>query len=166
MQNLINNLIENKGNNYFEFYCNSNNPVRHLKEQTSSVPDKSGLYLVFSKKRNDEFCESCAHLNYEIELERNELLYFGKAGGVTNKGRIIRQGLNGRINNVISDSSRNLKDIKRANYWNIVMNDFNFIKFIIIYYEHDNPQVVENTIYNFLDESNLKYPLMNKRRGR
>ena len=105
-------------------------------------------------------------MNYEIELERNELLYFGKAGGLTNKGRIIIQGLKGRINNVISDSSRNLKDIKRANYWNIVMNDFNFIKFIIIYYEHDNPQVVENTIYNFLDESNLKYPLMNKRRGR
>ena len=166
MQNLINNIIENKGNNYFEFYCNLNNPLRHLKERTCLVPNQSGLYLVFSKKTKDEFLENCAHLNYKIDLELNELLYFGKAGGLTKKGRIIIQGLNGRINNVISDSSRNLKNIKRANYWNIVMNDFNIPKFTIIYIEHNNPQEVENTIYNFLDENNLKYPLMNKKRGR
>jgi hypothetical protein len=165
MQNLINKIIDNKGNNYFEFYCNSNNPVMHLKEQTKSVPNRSGLYLVFSKINTESF-KNCAHLNYEIELEWNELLYFGKAGGLTNKGRNIIQGLNGRINNVISDSSRNLKDIRRANYWNIVMNDFNFEKFTIIYIEHKNPQEIENFIYNFLDENNRKYPLMNKRRGR
>lgn len=166
MQELIINIIENNGNNSFEFYCNENNPVTHLREQSSAVPDSSGLYLVFAQKRNYEFCENCAHLNYEIELAMNELVYFGKAGGVTRNGRMITQGLKGRINNVISDSSRNLRDIKRANYWNIVMNEFDFEKFIIIFFEHENPQDLENIIYNFLAEGNLKYPLMNKMRGR
>ena len=166
MQELIINIIENKGNNSFEFYCNENNPVNHLREQTNEVPNSSGIYLVFSKKRYDEFCENCAHLNYEIELEWNELVYFGKAGGVTKNGKIIRQGLKGRINNVISDSSRSLRDIKRANYWNIVMNEFHFEKFTIIYFEHEYPQTLENIIYNFLDERNWKYPVLNKRRGR
>jgi hypothetical protein len=122
--------------------------------------------LVFSRKRKDEFSENCSHLNYKIDLEWHELVYFGKAGGVFKDGKPISQGLNGRINNVISDSSRNLKDIKRANYWNIVMNDHHFEKFTVIYFEHDNPQDIENTIYNFLGEGNKKYALMNKKRGR
>ena len=166
MQELIINIIENTGNNYFEFNCNENNPVNHLREQTNAVPNSSGLYLVFSKRRNEEFCENCAHLNYQIVLEWNELVYFGKAGGVTGNGKVIRQGLKGRINNVISDRSRNLKDIRRAYYWNIVMNEFDFEKFTIIYFEHENPQDLENIIYNFLDDGDYKYPLLNKRRGR
>ena len=166
MQELIINIIENNGNNSFEFNCKEKIPVSHLREHTKAVPDSSGLYLVFSKRRNEELFDNCAHLNYQIELEWNELVYFGKAGGVTKNGKVIRQGLQGRINNVISDSSRNLKDIKRANYWNIVMNERDFKKFTIIYFEHENPQNLENIIYNFLDEGNYKYPLLNKRRGR
>jgi hypothetical protein len=166
MRDIINNIIDNISNNSFEFYCNQENPIRHLKEQTNAVPEQAVLYLVFSKKRNDEFCDNCSHLNYQIDLEWNELVYFGKAGGVTKTGRLIRQGLKGRINNVISDSSRNLRHIKRADYWNIVMNEFNFESFRIIYIEHANPQELENLFYSFLNESSLKYPLMNKRRGR
>jgi hypothetical protein len=166
MQNLVKNIIANRASNYFEFYRNSNSPVGHLKEQTSTVPNRSGMYLVFSKKSNEAFCENCAHLNFEIDLVWHELLYFGKAGGHTKGGRALKQGLKGRINNVISDSSRNLKHVKRAVYWDIVMNEFNFEKLIIIYIEHINPQEVENSIYRFLDESNRKYPSMNKRRGR
>ena len=166
MQELIINIIENKVNNSFQFNCNENNPVNHLRVQTIAVPNSSGLYLVFFKRRDEELCDNCAHLNYQIKLQLNELVYFGKAGGVTKNGKVIRQGLRGRINNVISDSSRNLKDVKRANYWNIVMNERGFEKFTIIYFEHENPQNLENIIYNFLDEGNYKYPLLNKRRGR
>lgn len=78
----------------------------------------------------------------------------------------IIQGLNGRINNVVSDKYRNLKDEKRANYWNLIMNEFNFNELIIIYKLHNNPIEVENNIYDFLDKYNLKYPLINKKRGR
>jgi hypothetical protein len=164
MRNLIESIIVNKGDNYFEFHSNSDNPVGHLKEQTNSVPKGPGIYLVFTQK--EDVCEKCAHLNYEIEGIRSELLYFGKAGGLTKNSGIIKQGLNGRINNVVSDSSRNLRDIRRANYWNIVMNEFGFEIWTIIYHEHSNPQDIENTFYNFLDINNLKYPLLNKRRGK
>lgn len=166
MQELIINIIENNGHNSFEFNYNENNPVNHLRVQTNKVTDNPGIYLVFSKRSNEEFCMNCAHLDYEIGLEWNHLVYFGKAGGATKNGKVIKQGLKGRINNVISDSSRNLKDIRRANYWNIVMNECYFEKFTVIYFEHENPQEIENTIYNFLDEGNHKYPLLNKKRGR
>ena len=163
MRQLVQNIIERKLNNYFEFYRDYDNPIKHLKNQTNSVPNCSGLYLVFSKKKSFEISE---HLNFEIENEIKELLYFGKAGGITKKGKVIKQGLNGRINNVVSDSHRNLKDIKRANYWNVVMNDNDFDKLTIIYFIDDNPQEIEDVIYSFLDERNLRYPLMNKKRGR
>ena len=166
MEQLINDIIESLGNNYFEFRFNSSNPVRHLKEQTALVPNTPGLYLVFRKIGNGEDFTNFSHLNYLIESEYYELLYFGKAGGLTKDGKYIVQGLNGRINNVVSDSSRKLKDIKRARYWNTIMNEFNFIEFRVIFSEQPNPQAFENIIYNFLDNNNLKYPLMNKKRGR
>jgi hypothetical protein len=166
MEQLINDIIESRGTNYFDFRFNSTNPVRHLKEQTEMVPNTPGLYLVYRKIGNDEDITNFLHLNYLIESEYYELLYFGKAGGITKNGKDIVQGLNGRINNVVSDSSRNLKDIKRAIYWNIIMNEFNFHEFRVIFSEQPNPQAFENIIYNFLDINNLKYPLMNKKRGR
>lgn len=166
MLELITNIIENKGNNSFVFHLNEINPVKHLREQTINVPNRPGLYLVFSKKKNNEICENCAHLNYQIENEWNELVYFGKAGGVSREGKVFQQGLNGRINNVVTDNQRILKNIKRANYWNIVMNEYNFEILTIIYIEHQNPQNLENVIYNYIDKGNYKYPLLNKRRGR
>ena len=166
MEQLINNIIESRGTNYFDFRINSANPVRHLKERTAMVPNTPGLYLVYRKIGNEEDLNKFSHLNYLIESEYYELLYFGKAGGLTKNGKDIVQGLNGRINNVVSDSSRNLKDIKRAKYWNLIMNEFSFHEFRVIFSEQPNPQAFENIIYNFLYNNNLKYPLMNKKRGR
>ena len=37
-------------------------------------------------------------------------------------GSFTEQGLNGRLNNVISDQSIKLKDLKRAKYWEIILN--------------------------------------------
>ncbi len=125
MLQLINEIIELRGNSYFEFTNNTSNHIRHLKEQSLEVPDTPGIYLVFRKSILNEFQSSFSHLIYLIEGENYELIYFGKAGGLTQKGKAIKQGLRGRINNVISDSKRELKDIKRANYWNIIMNEFN-----------------------------------------
>jgi hypothetical protein len=166
MVQLINDIIELNSNNYFEFTNNTNNPVVHLKEQTQFVPNTPGLYLVFRENNLNVNQPSISHLNYLIQGEKYELLYFGKAGGLTQKGKVIKQGLKGRINNVISDSFRDLKDIKRANYWSIIMNEFNINQLRIIYSEVSNPQDFENIIYNYLDNNNLKYPLLNKKRGR
>jgi hypothetical protein len=159
-------IIENKDDNFFEFNVNSLNPVKHLKDITNSVPERPGIYLVFTNKNEADFCEDYSHLNFFIDHYLCELVYFGKAGGLTTKGRLIRQGLKGRINNVVSDSGRNLKDVPRAVYWNVIMNDHNFQTLKVIFFEHNNPQNLENEIYAFLDANNRKYPLMNKRRGR
>lgn len=166
MKELINDIIQLGVENYFNFKFNTDNPVRHLKEQTAKVPNTPGLYLIFRKRGFGEDFTDFPHLNYIIEDENYELLYFGKAGGLTKNGKYILQGLNGRINNVVSESSRNLKDIRRAKYWNIIMKEFNFPEFRVIFSEDTNPQNNENKIYNFLDSNNLKYPLMNKKRGR
>jgi hypothetical protein len=166
MEQLINNIIQTRGNNYFDFRSNSTNPVRHLKEQTASVPNTPGLYLVFRKVGKEEGVTDFSHLNYLIESEYYELLYFGKAGGLTKNGKYIVQGLNGRINNVVSDSSRNLKDIKRAEYWSLIMKEFNYDELRMIFSEQADPQDSENIIYNFIDKGTLEYPLMNKKRGR
>lgn len=160
MKQSINDIIESTGNNFFYFKFNSKNPVRHLKEQTAIVPNTPGVYLVFRKITNGEDITNFSYLNYIIEGEDYELLYFGKAGGLTKNGKVIVQGLNSRINNVVSDS------IKRAKYWDMIMNEFNFQEFKVIFSEQPNPQLIENIIYNFLDSNNLKYPLMNKKRGR
>lgn len=166
MKKLIDEIIEASGNNYFIFRSEINNSVRHLKDQTEMVPNTSGLYLVFRKKNIEEIANDFSHLNYSIEEEYYELLYFGKAGGLTKSGKVINQGLRSRINNVVSDSSRALKHIKRANYWKIVMNEFNFYSLRVLYTELPNPQSIENIIYDFLDNNNLRYPLLNKKRGR
>ena len=160
------NIIENKGDNFFEFNVNSLNPVKHLMDMTDSVPEGPGIYLVFTNKNEADFCEYCSHLNFFIDDDSFELVYFGKAGGLTSSGRLIRQGLKGRINNVVSDSGRNLKDVRRAVYWNLVMNEHSFQSLKVIYFEHYNPHDLENEIYTFLDNNNRKYPIMNKRRGR
>ena len=162
MRALINNIIENNGNNFFEFYSDQNNSVSHLREQSFNAPNRPGLYLVFSKSRPTQHA---VHLKYKVATEDCELIYIGKAGGYKN-GKLIKQGLNGRINNVISDSSRQLKDIKRGAYWDLVMNEYQFEKFVIVYFEHPNPKELENLIYNYLDEGNHIYPLLNKKRGR
>ena len=164
MKKLVFDIVENSKVNCFEFNRTALNPVKHLKELTKLVPNVAGLYLVFC--REDKLIDIEDHLNFVINNENYVLTYFGKAGGVTKDGRILKQGLNGRINNVVSDSHRNLKDIKRATYWNLVMTEFNIDSFYVIYKLDDNPQFMEECIYSFLDDNNLGYPIMNKKRGR
>ena len=156
-------LISNSEKIVFEFYTGSNNPIEHLKLATKIVPNDSGIYLVFCENR---FLNSMVHLEYEIEGNLYSLMYFGKAGGITKTGKNISQGLNGRINNVISDSKRNLKDIKRANYWETVTTEMGIEKLLIICLTHESPQEIENVLYSFLDKNELQYPVLNKRRGR
>ncbi len=166
MKKLIDSIISERNNNFFHFSRDSENTVRHLKEQSNRTPDSPGLYLVFRKITDEKMNTNLSHLHYRIENQNYQVLYFGKAGGLTKNGKVIKQGLRGRINNVVSDSSRNLIDIKRALYWKIVMNEFDFSQFLIIYKTHENPQSIENIIYNYLDANNLQYPVMNKKRGR
>lgn len=161
MIDLIQNIIQNRGNNFFEFIKNNENPIKHLKESTSSVPNLPGIYLVFCEDKNNS-----NHLNFKISDKIFKLVYFGKAGGKTDSGKIIVQGLKSRINNVVSDSKLGMKDVKRAKYWNQVMIENKMEKFHIIYFMHETPQQLENQIYDFLDNNNLEYPLMNKKRGR
>ncbi len=163
MRNIISNVINNCKEDRFELFREVANPILHLKEQSASVPNKPGLYLIFCS--NDFYSEN-NHLKFEIDNMPYSLLYFGKAGGITQKGKLIKQGLNGRINNVTSDSSRNFKDIKRAKYWNVIMGEFNIDNVLIFYSENNNPHLIEDEIYFYLDANSLKYPLLNKKRGR
>lgn len=161
MKDLIQNIIQNRGNNFFEFIKNNENPIKHLKENTSYVPNLPGIYLVFCEGKSNS-----NHLNFKISDKIFKLLYFGKAGGKTNSGKVIIQGLNSRINNVVSDSTRGMKDVKRAKYWNKIMLEFGIEKLYVVCHIHDAPQQLENNIYDYLDRNNLEYPLMNKKRGR
>lgn len=162
MKNIISNIINNCSEDRFELFREVANPILHLKEQSASVPNKPGLYLIFCS--NDFYTEN-NHLNFEIDNKQYSLLYFGKAGGITQKGKLIKQGLIGRINNVTSDSSRNVKDMKRGKYWNVIMSEFGIGSMLLIYFENDNPQSIEDEIYAFLDNNGGNYPLLNKKRG-
>lgn len=161
MKDLINSIIKNQVNKYFEFELTEGNSVKKLKKATKLVPNLSGIYLVFSEGLNES-----THLNFKISNKNYSLLYYGKAGGKTNSGRVIVQGLNSRINNVVSDSKRGMKDVKRAKYWNEIMLEFGIEKLYVVFHIHDAPQQLENIIYDYLDSNNLEYPLMNKKRGR
>jgi cytoplasmic iron level regulating protein YaaA (DUF328/UPF0246 family) len=161
MKDLINSIIKNQVNKYFEFELTEGNSVKKLKKAAKLVPNLSGIYLVFSEGLNES-----THLNFKISNKNYSLLYFGKAGGITNSGRVIIQGLNSRINNVVSDSTRGMKDVKRAKYWNDIMLEFGIEKLHVVCHIHDAPQQLENIIYDYLDRNNLQYPLMNKKRGR
>ena len=163
MENLILKIIAESGDNYFDFDRDNEYPVLHLKKQTENILDVSGLYFVFYSERIENDFE---HLKFEINGIILNLAYFGKAGGITKAGKTINQGLKGRLNNVVSDSSRNLIDVKRAIYWKVVMEEYKIEKFHIIYHFHNQPDEIENSIYNYLNLHKVKYPLMNKVRGR
>lgn len=147
----------------FAFHAKNSNPVKHLRMQSHSVPNEPGIYFVFSNPRLNL---PSLDMIYHKDGAPMELLYFGKAGGVTSKGKIIKQGLNGRLNNVISDSSRNLIDIKRGSYWQIVMDEHGMETIFIYCVLNSEPQKIEERIYQYLDENKIQYPLMNKKRGR
>lgn len=164
MKNYITSLIGlNNSNNIFSFNSNTINPVEELKKSTINVPNTSGLYFVFVK---GVFYKDLNHLIFSFNDNEYSLMYFGKAGGLTKKGKIIKQGLKGRINNVISKSKKGFKDLKRANYWELVMKENNITNFIIRYVEVNEPRNVESDIYNFLKIGKLDYPYLNCKLGR
>jgi hypothetical protein len=145
-------------NKKFEFEVGDENPTKLLRRQTKNVPNLPGLYFVFSEKQSNDNLKS--HLYFSLEGFDVELLYFGKAGGVTSNGKVLRQNLFGRINNVVNG------DIPRAKYWNAEMIANNESKFIVYYVLHENPSSIEKVIYNYLDFKSLTYPRLNKKLGR
>ncbi|AMQ57769.1 hypothetical protein AO498_15045 [Algoriphagus sanaruensis] len=148
---------------FFEFKLSDIDPTLNLRQVSINVPDLSGLYLVFC---TNEIKPDCSHLRFQIKGVDYFLIYFGKAGGTTNNGRVLKQGLKGRINNVVSDSHRNIKDLKRGEYWDLIMREKGIDHFYISYVQHNSPQILEDMIYSFLDINNLTYPYLNKKRGR
>jgi hypothetical protein len=164
MKQIINSILSDNKNHHFKFFSKHEKPTAHLKEVTKDLTNNSGLYLVFIEK--NIYDKRDFHLNFDINNMLYSLIYFGKAGGISKSGKVITQGLRGRINNVISDSTRGLKDVKRAIYWNQVLIELNSESLDIFCIEHINPSEIEEKLYDFLDKSNLKYPILNKKRGR
>ena len=149
--------------NFFWFLSGQKNPSKFLKTATKDVPNKPGLYFVFAEGKLNE---ADYHLHYNFDGQNYTLCYFGKAGGITKAGKILKQGLNDRINNVVSDNGRNLKYVYRAVYWDIIMSEYRIQKLHIRYIVKNDPIILEGIIYNLLNEKKLKYPIMNKPLGR
>ncbi len=141
----------------FEFSKSSAEPTKHLKNVTEKIPNDSGLYLVFCL---EELNYENSHLVFDFNNKKLTLVYFGKAGGYKKDGSRFSQGLNGRINNVVSN------DVRRALYWKKEMEANNLSKYFVYCLLDENPAIIENEIYDFLDRNNLSYPLMNKKRGK
>jgi hypothetical protein len=141
----------------FEFLFSEEKSVKHLKNVTQHIPNDSGVYLVFCE---EELKSENSHLIFQFSGKNLTLVYFGKAGGLFKSGEKITQGLNGRINNVVSN------DIKRANHWKKEMEINKISKFFVFCQLNENPTVIENEIYDFLDRNGFSYPLMNKKRGK
>ncbi len=144
-------------------FKNDLDPVSSLKMLSGDVIDESGIYMVFS---NVIINDRSKHLHYHLNSKEQELVYFGKAGGTTKSGIRIKQGLKGRINNVVSDSVLGFKDVRRAVYWSNVMASHKIDELTVLYGYFDEPQRFEDILYTRLDEAALFYPLMNKKRGR
>jgi hypothetical protein len=161
---VINELLQDSNDNLsFEFNKSEDNQIKNLKVVSKHIPNTAGLYLVLCEKKSKTAPE---HLLYKIKGKEYILCYFGKAGGKTKQGKLHAQGLKGRINNVVKNISISPKYIKRAKYWNIIMGINDLDKFYIRCLEMNEPQKKEDEIYLVLNSKNLKYPLMNKYRGR
>jgi hypothetical protein len=145
-------------NNKFEFESGTENPTKLLRKKTKNVPNLPGLYLVFTDRKSNLAEKS--HLYFTIEGLNLELLYFGKAGGITNGSKILKQNLVGRINNVVNG------DMPRAKYWTEEMLKNNESRFVVYYILNDTPSNLEKEIYNYFDLNLLLYPRMNKKLGR
>ena len=73
----------------FEFEVGDENPTKLLRLRTKNVPNLPGLYFVFSEKKSHNSLKS--HLYFTLEENEVELLYFGKAGGVTSNSKVLKQ---------------------------------------------------------------------------
>jgi hypothetical protein len=161
---IISNILKDETIRKFEFKPGTGDPDRTLKNATEFIPDdKSGIYLVFAAI---ELSDTETHNIYKIDEKPYTLCYFGKGGGVSRNGKEFKQKLKGRINNVVSDSSRKLKDLKRGRYWALILEEIKADSFLVFCQYHENPGDVEDKIYKEFESQRLAYPIMNKKRGR
>lgn len=160
MQEQIKRIVRNEKS----FTFNRNDvglwPARYLNSITQEVPNEEGMYWVFSSKIINPNAD---HLHFELKNQMVELVYFGKAGGEN-----IKQGLQGRIRNVVSDANRQIKDMQRGTYWALVMQpeDLDIESLFVFYQTMKQAKETEDSFYRFLDHSNKKYPELVKPRGR
>ncbi len=161
MKTEIINLIAENGNQNFIFSsCSSESAaLNELRSTTKNVPEKDGIYFVFSPLNQNRIIDD--HLIYTINDRHYEFIYFGIAGGVTAAGKEGDQKLRKRINNVVGSNS-----IRRAIKWNETLNENNLPSFTVFYCLLNQPKNIEDKIYGYLNEGKLKYPLLNKKRGR
>jgi hypothetical protein len=162
-QHLISNIINHsKKRGNFIFSINKNiGAIKSLSLQSINVPNTPGLYFLFCETENI----NDPHV-FEIYNKKHSLLYFGKAGQKKD-GAIVKQGLKGRLNNVITDSKRKLKDVPRAKYWEVILNELSKTSLMILWVEtSDNCVELEETIYEALGSDNITYPFLNKKRGK
>jgi len=163
-QNTVINLINNakaKGDFIFKVE-NIIGATKSLAIQSKSVLNVPGIYFLF--------CET-DDLHSEHTFKINDgffnLLYFGKAGQKKDGSVNKTQQLYDRINNVISDSKRGLKDVKRGIYWEMILKELNKECFKIIWIEtNENCVTDENTIYESLRRNKIESPFLNKKLGR
>lgn len=164
MKQLVEQIIT-QSTGSFIFKAGQEDPNQHLRDVTNSIPDTMpGFYLVFT---DGELYPKEVHLLYTINGNLYTLCYFGKGGGFKKNGSGNRtQQLRARLNNVVSDSSRDIKDMKRARYWKRLLNEYNKNELLIIYKEHVKPYELEDEIYDYLKREKLLYPFMNKKQGK
>ncbi len=156
---MLSTLIEQLDvNRKFIFVQGHEYPTQHLREVSRNVPKQSGMYFVFVKPQKEH--DERNHLYFQIDNCNLELLYFGKAGGTTKKGKVLKQTLYGRINNVVN------KDIPRAKYWEIEMTKHNESQYFVYWILYNEPRQNEDQIYSYLNKNDLLYPRMNRRLGR
>ncbi len=144
-------------NKHFIFKSKESKPVAHLRDVSKNVPDTDGNYYVFANSNVD----TPEHLKFSLQDSDYELYYFGIAGGISKNGKIGKQKLKGRINNVVGKPS-----IKRAKYWDHEMLKYDIAKLDVYYFENPKPKDTEDYLYLYLNKNVLTYPKLNKKRGR
>lgn len=163
-QNTVIDLINNsKAKGDFIFKVEQNiGATKSLANQSKSVLNVPGIYFLFCET-DDLHSEH----TFKINDKFYNLLYFGKAGQKKDGSINKTQQLYDRINNVISDSKRGLKDVKRGIYWELILKELNKEYFKIIWIETNKNCVTdENLIYWSLKTNNIEYPYLNKKLGR
>ena len=150
--------IVSEGNSFrFERDDSMRAPQRYLSQITQNVPNEEGNFIVFSTKILNP---SLLHLHFMLDGQKVELVDFGKAGGVRPNGKPIRQGIYGRINNVVSDSAREIKDMNRGTYWSLVMqpNDLDIPTLLVYYQEFNGAAARKREYLAYLNRNNLAHP--------
>ena len=142
----FNNLlfIYTKKYNNGTFYLNKNEHISHALN-SYNVPNKYGVYLIYSVKDNIE-----------------KIIYIGKSGTLQNDGTFKTQGIAGRLKAVGKNN------IPRNIYFQDIIKEYDFdkLKFLWIVTVEENvieiPALVEaKLLQSYFDDNNV-LPLLNK----